>query len=302
MDCNNYIELMSAALDGELTAEERRELDAHLAVCPECADLFKILAANARAARELDCEMPADLKDRIMSNLPAQEAAPKKGKVISWKRWVPVAAAACLALVVTLIPHSGNNGSSAPMQLAPAASQDMSVADGAKYGHNPAEMAPVPSTAPVAMPSEEPQAPPAGEPAHYWLGNQQAISVGYSDELSAGAQIVGNTESLDAYLAQFMPQRWDAEGNPVRNVYLEALKETYTEEFFQTRRLLCVTVISGSGSIRYEFAPQGLLRYSVTVLEHRPEIGTCDMAAWLLVAEVDTMFHDGDTLDVIFTH
>ena len=80
-----------------------------------------------------------------------------------------------------------------------------------------------------------------------------------------------------------------------------ALTASYTEEYFRTHRLLCVVIESGSGSNRYEFAPQGLYRDSVTVREHIPEVGTCDMAAWLLIAEVDTMFDDGDTPEVNFT-
>ena len=47
MDCNQALEYISAALDGELTAEEVAELDAHLADCPECqalAEEFGILS------------------------------------------------------------------------------------------------------------------------------------------------------------------------------------------------------------------------------------------------------------------
>ena len=113
MDHTKYIELMSAVLDGECTAEERRALDSHLAVCPECGALFEILSANAKAARELDCEMPADLKERILNHLPRQEQPKKQGKVIHWKRWIPVAAAACLVLVVSLVPFASRGGNAA---------------------------------------------------------------------------------------------------------------------------------------------------------------------------------------------
>lgn len=312
MDHTKYIELMSAVLDGECTAEERRALDSHLAVCPECGALFEILSANAKAARELDCEMPADLKERILNHLPRQEQPKKQGKVIHWKRWIPVAAAACLVLVVSLVPFAsrGGNAASEMANANPALSSSLfnhsksGTADGS-YGfvfHGdcaPAEAPEAPPADPGApAPSEEPASP--AEPEHYWFDNQQAISVGYSDESTTDAQIVGSVESLHNYLTQFVSQVWDAEGNPVRNVHLEALKETYTEEYFRTHRLLCVTVVSGSGSNRYEIAPQGLLRNSVTVLEHIPEVGTCDMAGWLLVAEVDFMFDDGDTLEVNF--
>ena len=298
MDCTKYIELMSAALDGECTAAERRELDAHLAVCPECAALFEILSANAKAARELDCEVPAGLKERILNNLPRQEQPKKQGKVIHWKRWIPVAAAACLVLVVSLVPSALGGGSAAPKADNANPASSLSVFDYAKTGaaaeadgaHSHG-VYPVPGEAPTAnepgsAPSEDPGAP--ADPAHYWYDNQQAIRVGYSDELTNSARIVGSVDSLNNYLAQF-------------NIGPEQLDGTYTEEYFRTHRLLCVTVVAGSGSYRFEIAPRGLLRNSVTILEHVPEVGTCDMAAWLLVAEVDSMFDDGDVLEVNFT-
>ena len=312
MDCSKYFDLMSAALDGECTAEERRKLDTHMAVCPECAALFELLSANARAARELDCEVPADLKARIMNNLPQQEKPKKQGKIIPWKRWTPVAAAACLALVIALAPSVLSGGASkmafdlnfssnapAAAEAAPGAKGTAADSDEYRYGFSADPHDAVYDAGSAAMPAEEPGTAPA-EPAHYWFDNQQAICVGYSDDLSAGAQIVGSVESLAQYLANFSSQSWDSDGNPVPIAALEALQKTYTEEYFRAHRLLCVVVIAGSGSNRYEIAPQGLLRYSVTVLAEIPEVGTCDMAAWLLVAEVDGMFHDGDILDVNF--
>lgn len=309
MDCTKYTELMSAVLDGECTAEERRALDAHLAVCPECAALFEILSANAKAARELDCEMPAGLKERILNNLPAQEHPKKQGKVIHWKRWIPVAAAACLVLVVSLVPFSSRGGNAAP-EMANADPSSSSYA----YNHSKADVtadgshsygvAADPAAPGAQAPAEAPEAPSAepAEPAHYWMGNQQVIRVHYGATPAPGAQIVGSVESLKEYLSGFDSLMWDGEGNTIPIAELEALTATYTEEYFRTHRLLCVVIESGSGSNRYEFAPHGLCRDSVTVLKHIPEVGTCDMAAWLLIAEVDTMFDDGDILEVNFIH
>jgi len=312
MDCDKYLELMSAALDGELTAEERRALDSHLAVCPECAALFRTLSENTKAMRELDCEVPADLKGRIMSSLPRQETPARQGKVIPWKRWVPVAAAACLVLVVSLLPMDKflpSGGNSAPMSSAESAGVDGSVRTDAAYGevaNSTAEAPQQPTSADNSGMSSEyvvvgtPESADPGEAVSCSFENQRQIRVGYSDDLVAEARIVGSTESLAAYLSQFGTDSWTEQGTPVPNAELETLKELCTEEFFQTRRLLCVVVVSGSGSNRYELAPQGLYRDSVTILATIPEVGTCDMAAWLLVAEVDTLFDDGDTLEIEF--
>lgn len=314
MDCEMYIELMSAALDGELSAEERRQLDSHLAVCPQCAHLYEQLCRNAQAARELDCVVPADLKARIMENLPAQESV-KQGKVIRWKRWIPVAAAACLVLVVSLLPHGGMKAADAPRaaetsvaDYAEAPRPDNAAKNNSAYGvyddvtgevlpQEPAAMAPG-ASGELEMGGFTSEGVPDSEPNLYRFENQQIIRVHYGATPDPGAVVIGSADSLKAYLASFGSLAFDGENNSVPIAALEALCETYTEEFFRTRRLLCVVVESGSGSNRYEIAPQGLTRDTVAVKVTVPEIGTCDMAAWLLVAEVDAMFDDGDVLEV----
>ena len=313
MECDKYIELMSAALDGRCTAEERNELDSHLAVCPDCAQLFELLSRNTQATRELDCEVPAGLKDRIMSALPAQEKPVREKKVINWKRWAPVAAAACVVLVVALVPMTGRGGSSGAAanssSTTGSSSTNSALSPAASYGLADSQNAGTESVVSGSTTVHSEESDPTSDapfeigmdPEHYALENPQVIRVHYGATPESGAQIIGSVESLHEYLAGFESLVWDGEGNTVPIAELEALAETYTTDFFESHRLLCVVVESGSGSIRYELDPQGLCRDCVTVVEHVPEIGTCDMAAWLLTAEVDTMFDDGDILTVVFT-
>ena len=58
MNCDQALEAISAALDGELSAKERAQLEAHLAHCPSCAALFDELAGQSRLLRQLDCQVP----------------------------------------------------------------------------------------------------------------------------------------------------------------------------------------------------------------------------------------------------
>lgn len=58
MDCDRYMELLSARLDGVLTDEEERELKEHLAACPDCRAAGAQLAALQGAFPELE-EVPA---------------------------------------------------------------------------------------------------------------------------------------------------------------------------------------------------------------------------------------------------
>lgn len=313
MDCDKYIELMSAALDGECTAEERRQLDSHLAVCPECAELFNLLSANANAIRELDCDMPADLKDRIMSSLPEQEKPARKGKVIHWKRWVPVVAAACLVLVVSLIPRIGiggnTSGDAAPNAFAPSASTAaeayVSDADLERdaYGGITVESAESTSdasygeaTTPDAATSSDPAANSyefGVVPANCLFSNPQTIRVRdfffYTDQ----AFIISSPYELDGFLTQLTPT-WGEDLQPA----FAALPETYDQEFFLTKRLLVVLVFGSSGSNRYQLDPYGLYHDSVTVLMTEKG-GTLDVAQWCFIAEVDDTFSSGDRLDVV---
>lgn len=58
MDCDRYLELLSARLDGVLTDDETRELEEHLAACPDCRAAGAQLAALRGAFPELE-EVPA---------------------------------------------------------------------------------------------------------------------------------------------------------------------------------------------------------------------------------------------------
>lgn len=324
MDCTRYEELMSAVLDGGLSARERRELDRHLAECPACAALFGELREQCAALRELDCSFPDGLHDQILENLPEQDAVSAKApvrKTFRWRRWG--AAAACLVLVtvaaVRALPMlSARSCESAPTDMAEgptadgAADGDMFDEDGelpagdrfGSYvgsGGAPAQRS---GTAPETVEDDgtvdgenaEPAPVPysaqmdgdafAGEPEHYWFANDQYLRVAYSYTPEPGARIIGSAQSLEEFLEQFP---FDG---------LTVLLPQYDEAYFETGRLLAVVVEENSGSVSHRLDPQGLLRDQVTIQVHRPQIGTCDMAAWLILAEVDAMFDDGDELTV----
>lgn len=73
MNCDDYLELLSARLDGALTEREERELEAHLASCPACRAAGAQLAALRRSFSELE-DLPAparftkDVMDRIRAS------------------------------------------------------------------------------------------------------------------------------------------------------------------------------------------------------------------------------------------
>jgi anti-sigma factor RsiW len=49
MTCERFEELLSAYLEGEVSAEERREMDTHATSCPACAELLSLFRASQEA-------------------------------------------------------------------------------------------------------------------------------------------------------------------------------------------------------------------------------------------------------------
>lgn len=295
MNCEAYIELMSAALDGECTPDERRTLDAHLAVCPQCAALFDLLSVQTDALRGLDCTPPAGLTAHIMEHLPQQETPAKKGRILPWKRLAPVAAAACLVLVISLLPgllpRGGNSDNSAPMEAADAR-QDNALYDGTQDAANA-----VADASGEASSYGNAATPPSDkavieEPDSYRVGAVSTIRVSYGITPEApSAVVIGSTDALTEYLTDFgTPYNFPSD--------LATMAAGYGDDFFADNRLLCVVVEVESGSYTVEVAD--LRRDSVNIRIVTPSggVGTCDMAAWLVVVEVDTMFEAGDTLSV----
>ncbi len=274
MEHERYMEQISAALDGELTPSERAALDAHLAVCPQCARLYERLSRQSAALRELDCTPPEDLTQRVLDHLPAQDAPAPKGKRVHWQRWASLAA--CLALVVTgVFALTRQQQPQAPAAMTAYSINDLEQSDEAAGAD--------------IQPRTGGPAEAFSEPEHYAFSNEQRIRVCWGHTPAApSARILNSADQLADFLAQFPEDD------------LSGLAASYDDAYFQTGRLLAVVVEANSGSIQFQLDPQGLLSDQVTVQRSAPEIQTDDMAAWLLLAEVDLLFDGYDTLNVTF--
>lgn len=107
MTCDKALELLSAVLDGELSVEEKAQLDRHLAQCDGCRALFDDLTAIHGACAGLEVTPPPALKANILQNLPVQEK-PEKVIWVHWKRWAAMAAAFVLvSLAAWNLPKTG---------------------------------------------------------------------------------------------------------------------------------------------------------------------------------------------------
>jgi hypothetical protein len=110
--CERYLELLSGSLDGEISAEEQRELDAHLAECVDCRRLLEELRGDEEAVRdghgqegeESERERAALARTiQAIRDEPEPEWAASRGRkrwrwglTLRWSAGVAVAAAAVL--------------------------------------------------------------------------------------------------------------------------------------------------------------------------------------------------------------
>lgn len=140
MTCDGMLERMSAALDGELTADEKAQLDRHLAQCDNCRALFDDLSAICGACVDMEVMPPPELRAQILEHLPPQKH-PAKVITIHWKRWAAMAATFVLvALAAWHLPETRNK----PASLQPTSVEGSSPgsADTSLPKDSPSELAP----------------------------------------------------------------------------------------------------------------------------------------------------------------
>ncbi len=126
-ECREWMEQISASLDGELSPEEGQALEEHLAGCEDCRAAAALLRSMVKVMREDTVSPPEKLAEGTRY-LFEQE---KKNRGFSMKRWrfTAIAAVICLALfgVVKLAPWNAGSGSAAPMAAGVRAESDVKV-------------------------------------------------------------------------------------------------------------------------------------------------------------------------------
>lgn len=109
---------------------------------------------------------------------------------------------------------------------------------------------------------------------------------GAGEELLPSLKRIGTREEFGAYLEQLSRLfAIDDSGFDFAGVWETA---KYSEEFFRRNDLLVLYLTEGSGSVRHRVTGLVISDATLTVEVERlvPEIGTCDMAAWLIPVEV----------------
>ncbi len=111
MNCQKAQLLFSAYLEGELQPVTRKEFEAHLALCQDCARLLEAARGlSAEWSRLPEIEPPADLIQKlylIPERIPPVGEAGPKEKFPFWKFWLnPIFQPALVSLTVILVVFS----------------------------------------------------------------------------------------------------------------------------------------------------------------------------------------------------
>ena len=139
MNCEEYRAMISCAVDGELTEEEQRQLDAHLMACEDCR-VYRNALRSLSEALQAPVEAPAALRSSVMGSVRAEM---RKKKIRAFRRYGSLAA--CLVLIASLglLPRMGKAKSAeAPMMMHSAGTTESAAAA--------APAAPVPMPEPEA--------------------------------------------------------------------------------------------------------------------------------------------------------
>lgn len=107
MDCAEIKDRLLEAAEDELPQDERARLDEHLAHCRACRAEFEGLRRAADALRvaavELAPPRPYLTPERFRRLMAAHEGAPKIFKLVTYRQFVAVAAAAAIIVSVAVI-------------------------------------------------------------------------------------------------------------------------------------------------------------------------------------------------------
>lgn len=175
--------LLDAFVDGELTAAEMAEVQAHLAECPGCqAYVDDALAIRADFPTAESTELPADFTDHIMQAV--AKTPQSRPKTQPWGKLA--AAAACLAVIV-LVQYGAGLSSRNTSNEAAAYTADCAAAESTvEHSADASSGDDADSCQPMDSPDD------SGEP------DSVAADSGESDSVAAdSAQQANKSESTD---------------------------------------------------------------------------------------------------------
>lgn len=170
--CEEYRELVSALLDGELSGAQQDEILEHLAACPDCRQYREDLTAIRRLLDWEEAQPPEGFAESVMARAAETPQEKPVGKALPfprWKRWAALAAC-CAVAALGVWSFWGWNGAGMGQKAA-----DVCVtADAAPQALPEDECAPLPEPAPALA------SPPAAPAVRAYT--EDAAPAGAGDE------------------------------------------------------------------------------------------------------------------------
>ena len=119
MNCKEFSNLLDAYLDGALPREQAREMEAHAAECPACADLMAAMLDCRQEGEEIEVPDSFGTSWRQAIREECEMEAPKR-KRNGWQKWLAAAAALVVvlggtALTRNAVPRSAQRDTPAGM-------------------------------------------------------------------------------------------------------------------------------------------------------------------------------------------
>lgn len=127
VSCDEALELISAGVDGELTAEETSILEEHLDHCEACRALLEQLRSIHEEMPGLNVPAPAGLTQGVMERVRAEKVIAMKPVRSARNRWRTWAASAAVFAVVLLGAGTLRYEAAPAGNEAPAAAQDARI-------------------------------------------------------------------------------------------------------------------------------------------------------------------------------
>ncbi len=191
--CQEWIEPLSALVDGELSGPERERVLAHLEQCPGCRRYYEELLLLDRTLEDDRLPAPEGFQENVMARVRETPQERKRITVLPrrWQRWA--ALAACLAVIVGVAAVIGLPGGKGGGASGGSISMTMQYS-----GRSVSSDAAAPAEAPVAGETEasvaaDTEAPEAADVPVLTAGSGASGADGYvgsaqSDALTPSAK------------------------------------------------------------------------------------------------------------------
>lgn len=126
-NCRRARPCLSAYLDGELTPERARTLEAHLRACADCAAHLDVLAAHA-ALVDAAADGGAAVPDGLWARARERAATRRTRASVGWRETAAIAAATTALVLLMWLAEPGDRRDVTPVVRPPGA-EEMEILD-----------------------------------------------------------------------------------------------------------------------------------------------------------------------------